>query len=173
MREDVITLNRRNQARKTAAKRPPSGAARKRTSVLLYRDPRYGFTVKLPRWWRCYTSVKRSSRLKDAEYGVFFRFKYKGKIYEDALSLLVYKMSLKQWHDEGYAESPIIFLAYRQGRIFAYTVPEELPDEFLNPSKDDYDYRKYGKPIRLLKRMVNEDVPKIARTFRLKRRSSR
>lgn len=166
-------LNSRIRTRKTAAKRHPSIASMKRSNVLLYRDPRYGFTVKLPRWWKCYTSVKRSSRLQDAEYGVFFRFKYKGKIYDDALSLLVYKMTLKQWHDEGYDESPILLLAQQRGRIFAYTVPGELPDEFLNKSKDDYDYRKYGRPIRLLKRMVNDDVPKIVKSFRLKRRSSR
>ncbi|MNN88735.1 hypothetical protein D3C81_2064600 [compost metagenome] len=82
-------------------------------------------------------------------------------------------MTLKQWHDEGYDESPILLLAQQRGRIFAYTVPGELPDEFLNKSKDDYDYRKYGRPIRLLKRMVNDDVPKIVKSFRLKRRCSR
>ena len=169
----MILLNSRARARKAAAGRRSSAAALKRTKVLSYRDPRYGFTLKLPRWWKCYTAIKRSHRLEDAEYGVFFRFKYKGKIYDDALSLLVYKMTLKQWRDEGYDESPIIFLASQRGRIFAYTVPGELPDEFLNKSKDDYDYRKYGRPIRLLKRMVNKDVPKIVRTFRLKCRSAR
>lgn len=168
-----MMLNSRVRTRKPAARKRPSRTARKRTTTtLLYRDPRYGFTVRLHRWWRCYTAVKRCGRLKDAEYGVFFRFKYKGKIYDDALSLLVYKMTLKQWHDR-YNDSPITFLAQQRGRIFAYSVPEELPDAFLNQAKSDYNYRKYGRPIRLLKRMVNRDVPKIVKTFRLKRCSAR
>jgi hypothetical protein len=104
---------------------------------------------------------------------VFFLFKYKGKTYGDALSVLVYKMTLKQWRDQGYDESPFIFLARQRGRIFAYNVPEELPGDFLNQDQSDYDYKKYGRPIRLLTRMVNDDVPKIVKTFRLKKPSAR
>ncbi|KUP24667.1 hypothetical protein AWJ19_19975 [Paenibacillus sp. DMB5] len=137
----------------------------------IYRDPRFGFTLKLPRSWKIYTTLERSNRLEDAEYGVFFRFKYKGKLYDDVLSLFVFKMTLKQWHDEGYDDSPYSFLAARGGRIYAYTVPEELPDEFLNKSGDDYDYKKYGREIHLLKRMVNDEVPQIVKTFTLKRQS--
>lgn len=142
---------------------PKSGPAKS----FLYRDPKYGFSIKLPQWWKCYTVVRRSTRLDDAEYGVFFLFKYKGKVYESALTLLVYRMTLKQWRDAGYDESPIIRLAVRNGRIFSYTVPEELPEEFLDKTGYDYDYKKYGRPIRLLSRMVNDDVPKIVKTFRL------
>ncbi|MDF9845059.1 hypothetical protein M2105_006129 [Paenibacillus sp. PastF-1] len=150
----------------------PAGRSQSAKSYI-YRDPRYGFTLKLPRSWKIYTAVERSNRLEDAEYGVFFRFKYKGKLYDDVLSLFVFKMTLKQWHDEGYDDSPYGFLAARGGRIYAYTVPEELPGEFLNKSGDDYDYKKYGREIRLLKRMVNDEVPQIVKTFTLKRQSGR
>jgi len=81
--------------------------------------------------------------------------------------LQVFRMTRKQWRNNGYEDSPFILLAERNGLIYAYTVPEELPDDFLDTSKQDYDYRKYGRPIRLLKRMVNKNVPRIVRTLRL------
>ncbi|MNI64526.1 hypothetical protein D3C73_1199760 [compost metagenome] len=80
---------------------------------------------------------------------------------------------MQQWREEGYADSPIRLLAEQHGRIFAYTVPGELPEEFLDASGEDYNYKKYGRPIRLLQRMVNTDDPKIVKSFRLRRRSSR
>src|SRR5690606_33987744 len=125
----------------------------------VYKDSKYGFTLHFPRWWKKYMIIKRKTRLVDAEYAVFFFFKYKGKVYEEVLSLQVFRMTLKEWRSKGYEDSPITLLTERNGYIYAYTVPGELPDDFLNKSKSDYDYRKYGRPIRLLKRMVNDDVP--------------
>ncbi|WP_239616522.1 hypothetical protein [Cohnella mopanensis] len=109
--------------------------------------------------------IRGRTKLQDAEYGAFFLFKYKGKLYEEALTVLVYRMTRKQWL-KLYEDSPVIFLAERNGRIYAYTVPEELPSDFLDKTGNDYDYKKYGKPIRLLKRMVNDDIPKIVKTLR-------
>ncbi len=104
--------------------------------------------------------------MSDAEYAVHFLFKYQGKTYGEALSLLVFRMTRKQWVELGYEDSPFFFLAERNGRIFAYTVPGELPSEFLNETLDDYDYVKYGRPIGLLVRMVEKDVPNIVKTLR-------
>ncbi|MHA6532192.1 hypothetical protein [Paenibacillus sp. BAC0078] len=154
--------------RKPAAKMNRSVPLAGPQKSFLYSDPKYGFSIRLPRRWKCYTVIKKRTRLSDAEYGVFFLFKYKGKVYESALTFLVYHMTLKQWRDQGYDESPIIRLAARNGRIFAYTVPEELPEEFLDKTGYDYDYKKYGRPIRILSSMVNDDVPKIVKTFKLK-----
>lgn len=131
-----------------------------------YRNPKYGFSLRFPCWWKNYILIRKRTRLTDAEYGVFFLFKYKGKVYEDVLSIQVFRMTRKQWRKEGYEESPFILLAERNGRIFAYLTPEELPGEFLDNTKMDYDYKKYGKQIRLLKRMVNVDVPKIVKTLK-------
>ena len=136
-------------------------------SDFIYRDPIYGFSLRIPSWWKPYIVVRRTTRTIDSEYGAFFLFKYKGKIYTDVLSLLVFRKSLKQWQDEGFDESPIIRLAVRNRRIFAYATPGELPHDFLNDTEMDYDYVKYGIPIRLLKRMVNDDVPKIVKTLRI------
>jgi hypothetical protein len=131
-----------------------------------YRDPKYGFSLRLPCWWRNYIVIRRRTRLTDEEYGVFFLFKYKGKVYEDVLSILVFRMTRKQWRKQGYEDSPFVLLAERNGRIIAYLTPEELPEEFLDKTKMDYDYKKYGRQIRLLKRMVNEDVPIIVKTLK-------
>lgn len=166
-------LKRRTSSLRTGNIPKHPASSTKRTANYIYRDPLYGFALKLPVSWRRYTTVERSRRLEDAEYGVFFRFKYKGKVYDDVLSVLVYKMTLQQWHDEGYDESPIQLLAARGGRIFAYTVPGELPEEFLSKAGDDYDYKKFGREIALLKRMVNDEVPQIVKTFKLKSVSTR
>ncbi|MBW4085399.1 hypothetical protein [Paenibacillus sp. S150] len=154
--------------RKPAAQRNRSGPYAGPPGTLLYRNSKYGFSIRLPRRWRCYTAVRRSTRWNAAEYSVCFLFKYKGKIYEPVLTLLVYRMTLKQWIAAGYDDSPITRLAVRNGRIYGYAVPGELPEEFLNARGNDYDYKRYGRPIRLLKRMVNCDVPRIIKTFRLR-----
>jgi len=143
----------------------PSSAVTKQPNVYLYRDPKFGFPLRLPRSWKTYTVVRRRTNLDDAEYGVFFLFKYQGKVYEDVLSILVFRMTKKEWLAI-YEDSPVIFLAERNGRVYAFTVPEELPSDFLDPTGNDYDYKKYGKQIRLLTRMVNDDVPKIVKTLR-------
>ncbi|QMV39841.1 hypothetical protein [Cohnella cholangitidis] len=151
--------------KKPIANKRPSSAVAKQPSFYLYRDPKFGFTLRLPQSWKTYTVVRRRTNLDDAEYGAFFLFKYQGKVYEDVLSILVFRMTKKEWLAI-YEDSPVIFLAERNGLVYAYTVPGELPSDFLDPTGNDYDYKKYGKQIRLLTRMVNDDVPKIVKTLR-------
>lgn len=158
---------------KQTVKKTISKQAVKKPEDYMYLDPVYGFSVKLPRSWKTFTVVRTRRKLTDAEYGVFFLFKYKGKVYEDVLSLYVFKMTLKQWQDEGYDESPYIFLAERGGRIYAYMVPGELPGDFLDETGFDYDYEKYKREIDLLQRMVNDEVPEIVKTFKLKKTAAR
>ncbi|PYI55773.1 hypothetical protein [Paenibacillus flagellatus] len=139
----------------------------KRTSITVYRDARYGFTLRFPLWWKRYVAVDKSVFDPSAEYEVHFVFKYRGRRYGDVLTLYAFRMTREQWEKEGYDDSPLILLAERNGTIFAYSTPEELPGEFIDPDTGDFDYAKYGRPIRLMKRMVNTDVPRIVRTFRL------
>lgn len=75
-------------------------------------------------------------------------------------------MTKEDWFRLGYGDSSLSLAAVHDGRIFAYRTAEELPYEFVNPNTGDYDYRKYGTPIALLKRMVNRDVPRIMETLR-------
>jgi hypothetical protein len=133
----------------------------------LYKDPRYGFTVRIPDWWRPYTVIDRTRSGGETEYDVRFLFKYRGKTYGDVLTISVFKMSRQEWIRQGYDSAPFILIGERNGRLFAYSTPGELPDEFLKKDKSDYDYVKFGRPIRFMKRMVNDDVPKIIGTFHL------
>ncbi|MCC2684640.1 MAG: hypothetical protein K0R75_1539, partial [Paenibacillaceae bacterium] len=66
---------------------------------------------------------------------------------------------------ERYEDSPLTYLGEYAGFSYSYVLPEELPDAFLKPDRSDYDYQQFGKPIRLLKKMVNA-VPAILRSFR-------
>lgn len=134
-----------------------------------YANERYGFTLRIPRWWRPYYTIRKTRQDPSSEYELHFTFRYGGKRYDDIFTLLVYRMTRAQWLREGYGDSPLVFLAEADGRVFAYLTPEELPYAFVNPVSGDYDYAKYGKPIRLLKKMVNRDVPRLVRTLRFPR----
>lgn len=139
--------------------------AAKRRAVT-YRNYRYRFTLRIPAWWRSFCKVTSSLPRGDAEYELHFLFRYRGKQYGDIFTLLVYPMNREEWLRQGYGESPLVPIAEHGGRMFVYVTPEELPYEFVDRSTGDYDYGKYGKAIKLLKRMVNEEVPRIAQTLR-------
>ncbi|PUA37768.1 hypothetical protein C8Z91_18745 [Paenibacillus elgii] len=138
----------------------------KKPSHFVYRNARYGFTLRFPAWWRTYAVIDRRRQSSDTEYELHFRFRYKGKVYDDALAIMVFHMTRQEWNREGYDDSPLIFLAEHGGRVFAYMTPEELPEAFYDPKTNDYDYKRYGAAIRLLKRMVNQDAPRIAGSIR-------
>lgn len=132
---------------------------------MLYADIKHGFSLRIPDWWERYLVIRRNVKFQDTVYAVSFQFKYRGKVYTEVMDVLVYRMDLRRWH-EVYDDSPIVYMGHRDGLVFAYAVPSEPPEEFLNESKDDYDEVKYGTQLRLLRRMINEDVPRIARTFK-------
>ncbi|MDF2960540.1 MAG: hypothetical protein K0S39_2275 [Paenibacillus sp.] len=138
----------------------------RKTHPLLYRDEKYGFTLTFPRWWKPYTIIKKYQTDPSTDYELHFRFKYKGKTYDDIFAVLVYPMTRKEWIEQGYEDSPLSFLAESDGNVFAYVTPGELPHAFIDPKTGDYNYKKYGNAIRLLKRMVNQEVPRIANTLR-------
>jgi hypothetical protein len=137
----------------------------RRTDPLLYRDELYGFTLTFPRWWKHYAVIKPGTTDQNTEYGLHVRFNYNGKVYGDIFKLLVFRMTRKEWINQGYEDSPLRFIAEEEGRVFAYMTPEELPHKFIDPKTGDYNYIKYGNAIRLLKRMVIQEVPRIADTL--------
>jgi hypothetical protein len=138
----------------------------RKTHPLLYRDEKYGFTLTFPRWWKNYAVIKKGKTDQDTEYEVHFRFKYKGKVYGDIFTLLLFRMTRKEWVDQGYEDSPLGYLGEFGGRVLAYVAPEELPHVFIDPKTGDYNYKKYGNAIRLLKKMINQDLPRVVSTLR-------
>ena len=133
----------------------------------LYRDKTYGFMLQFPEWWTPYCVVDRTVYDRSSLYELHFLFRYKGRIYGDVFNLVVMKMTLREWKRKGYTESPLSLLTYRNGLIFAYVTPGELPEAFIDPKTGEYDEKKYKRQIRMMKRMVNRDVPRIAESFRL------
>lgn len=128
-------------------------------------DRKFGFSLCLPGWWKPYVVLRSSTGDDDAEYALHFLFRYRGSLYGDVLTVLVYRMSLKRWK-RYYDDSPLILMGHRDGRVFAAILPEELPHEFVDPDTGEYDEKRFGVPIRLMRRMVNEDAPGVIRSFR-------
>ncbi|MBO9596739.1 MAG: hypothetical protein J7559_02785 [Cohnella sp.] len=138
-----------------------------------YIDRKYGFILCIPDWWRPYVVVRRLNKSGDMAYGVQFLFKYKGTVYTDIFTVGVYRMTPKRWRSKGYDESPLILVASRNGRLFAYSTPEEPPAVFFDEHSKDGFNRKYRKPLNLLRRMINDEVPEIAKAIKFVNRRPR
>ncbi|MCZ8515691.1 hypothetical protein O9H85_25425 [Paenibacillus filicis] len=135
---------------------------------IVYRSTRYGFTLQIPGWWRPYICTSGIGRSRETEAEYHFRFKYKGRAYDDVFALLVFRLSRREWL-ESYGDSPYVYISEQDGRVFAYVTPEELPEAFIDKKTGEYDFKRFGTAIALLKRMVNRDVPLIAKTLRFRR----
>ncbi len=134
--------------------------------MLVYKNDKYGFTLRFPTRWRTHCVVSRRKRVAETEYELHFKFRYNRKIYDNVLSILVYRMTEEQWYEQGYSESPLSLLGVSNGRLFACQTPEELPSEFVDPKTGEYNYKRYGAAIKLLRQMVNKDVPRIMESIR-------
>lgn len=133
---------------------------------LRYIDRKYGFILRIPDWWRPYAIVRTLNKSGDTAYGVQFLFKYKGTIYTDIFTVSVYRMTPGQWRRKGYDESPFSLVASRKGRLFAYSTPEEPPALFFDENSKDGFSSKYRRPLNLLRRMINDEVPEIAKAIK-------
>ncbi len=140
---------------------------------LRYIDRKYGFILRIPDWWRPYVIVRKWRKSGDMAYGVQFLFKYKGIIYTDIFTISVYRMTPKQWRRQGYDDSPLVLVASRNGRLFAYSTPEEPPALFFDENSKDGFNPKYRRPLNLLRRMINDEVPEIAKGIKFVNRQPR
>ncbi|MCI3921069.1 hypothetical protein MO973_12565 [Paenibacillus sp. TRM 82003] len=119
----------------------------------------------MPGWWKPYAVADRDAVQGNAREAYFsFRFRYRGKTYEPIVTIIISTLTGKA-RKQYYEDSPVVFLCEGNGLSYGYILPGELPDAFLRPDHMDYDYVKYGRPIRLLKKMV-KDAPRVMRTFR-------
>lgn len=133
--------------------------------LITVQDRAYGFSLQLPAWWEPYIVVRKSGRISGSEHALRILFRYEGVTYGEVLSVLVFKMSLRQWK-QAYGDSPLAYIGTRGGRVYAYSVPEELPYAFVDPDTGEYDEKEFGEPIRLLKKMVNQEVPQVIASLR-------
>jgi hypothetical protein len=127
-----------------------------------YFNVSYGFEIAFPRWWDRYIAIGKTS-FNGPETTISFRFRFRGHLYDPVVTILIVPMNEKTWREQ-YGDSPFVFLGEREGKSYAYVLPEELPEEFLRPDKLDYDYKRYRRPIKLLKTMVAQ-VPSVMKSF--------
>ncbi|WP_027087471.1 hypothetical protein [Cohnella panacarvi] len=132
---------------------------------LRYIDQKYGFILRIPDWWKPYVIVRKWGESGDPAYNVQFLFTYKGAVYTDIFTVSVYRMTLRQWRRQGYDESPLVLVASRNGRLFAYSTPSEPPALFFDEHAEDGFNPKYRRPLNLLRRMINDEVPEMAKAI--------
>lgn len=134
------------------------------TKPIRYRNAPYAFEITFPRWWEPYTVVDRVKCQDETETTVSFRFRYRGRVFDPIVTIFIEPLSEKEWRDN-YEASPFVWLGEHDGRSYAYVLPQELPEAFLKPDKLDYDYRRYGRPIRLLKAIIAQ-APLVMKSFK-------
>jgi hypothetical protein len=128
-----------------------------------YVNRRFRFSILFPRRWRNHIVVSCPVMSKGEVY-IRFIFRYGGILYEPIFTIIISPFGRKEWRRR-YTDSPLEWLGTFRGKSYSYLLPEELPDAFLKPDHSDYDYKKHGKPIRLLIRMVGL-VPAVLKTIK-------
>ncbi|TLS52761.1 hypothetical protein FE782_09045 [Paenibacillus antri] len=143
----------------------------KMIKTILYQNPKHGFAILFPRWWKQYAVVDRQTYGNGNHQETFlsFHFRYKGKIYDPIVTIVISPLTGKAWR-RYYGGSPVSFLAQHKGVTYGFLLAGELPSEFLRPDKMEYDYAKYGRPIRILKKLVSE-VPAVVKSLHFIQRS--
>lgn len=120
-----------------------------------YYNRLYGFTLRLPTSWKGKYIVEKANWDRQAE--AIFDFIYqpeKTKIF----SVIVLNMTKEEWNRH-YAGGLWGYLGERNGKVFAYSVPSELPQEFTQNKQEKV------QSLVELTNMLNVDVPRIVKTF--------
>jgi hypothetical protein len=133
------------------------------TKPIRYRNTSYDFSITFPRWWDKYCVADCTRCDDERETTVSFRFRYRGRVYDPIITISIEPISRKEWEQQ-YEDSPYVWLGEHNGHSYSYMLAEELPEEFLRPDKMDYDYARYGRPIRLMKAMVTQ-APFVLKSF--------
>lgn len=122
-----------------------------------YRNEEYGFTLRIPASWNGKYEVKRIK----AEFGeeAIFSFMYK-KENVDLFQIIVLNISKEEWNRD-YSGGLMEYLGEKDGKIFAYQVPSGMSLQLSQNKKDKL------LSIKDISLMVNHDVPRIVKTFKL------
>jgi hypothetical protein len=139
------------------------------TNSIIYFNKEYKFSVSFPKWWERYCYIHTNNVIEEAEATISINMKYarnyNGKKETNVFRIVVFRMSKSQW-DENYKESPFSYIAHRNGRVFTYIPSNEPPREFLKKDKSDFDYS--NPDFQRLLKMINEDLPKIIKSFKFR-----
>jgi hypothetical protein len=137
------------------------------TDLITYYNKKYKFALSFPKWWKRYGFIHTKNVIEEAEATISINMKYSrsynGKKETNVFRIVIFRMSKSQW-DEQYKVSPFSYIAHRNGRVFAYIPSNEPPREFLKEDKSDFDYS--NPDFQRQMKMINEDLPKIIKSFR-------
>lgn len=137
------------------------------SSPLIYRNDTYGFTLAFSRWWKPYLSVDDKIYGSPQEASLTFRFRYGRNLYGPVFTLIISNLTGQAWK-RYFADSPVVYLCRHNGLTFGYLLPGELPSGFLRPDRLSYDYARYRRPIRILRKLVAQ-VPKVLKSLHFHR----
>jgi hypothetical protein len=147
---------------------------RKKKKFIRYLNKKYNYTLQLPTWWSSHVYVNCLHRTKDAESSTNFYLKYskkiKGKCSTIIFSILVFRMPYSKWKNK-YKDSPLQFLASKEGKVFAFITPSQPPEELLNKDRMAYNHKLVE--FKALVRMVNDDVPIIIKSLKFNKGKQR
>lgn len=135
------------------------GRKDRRKRPIVYRNRNYGFAIVFPRWWKPYTVVNRKAYSGPNETVLSFLYRYRGKVYEPIFSVHISELKGSAWK-KVFGDSPVTFLGQHGEFTYGYSLPGELPSAFLTSDQQEYDYVSYGRPIRILKKLV-AGAPKV------------
>lgn len=122
-----------------------------------YRNEEYGFTLQIPASWEGKYEVEKSNADPNAEATFFFTYKAEEA---DLFSIVILNITKEEWNRD-YVGGLLEYVGEKDGKIYAYSVPSELPNELAQDKKE-----KIHSLIDVTQ-MINVDVPRIVKTFKL------
>lgn len=140
----------------------------RRKRFLRLRSKAFHFRMDIPLWWKRYAFIESSYDSKRKIMNYSFKLRYRkpirGKKSTTIFDLYIFHMTKEKWLKQ-FQDSPYQFIAYREGKVYSYLTPLEPPEEFLR--KDQSDYRRDLFEFKMLSHMINKDVPKIIKSFKI------
>ena len=116
----------------------------------------YGFSIEIPHLWRGYFTIEEGNWAHNSARTIDFTFIYDNMEISNIFSIIMLEKSDEI--DEDYASEMWNYLATEEGIIYTSSQLMEPPTIF--------DTGRYDNALEILTKMVNEDYPKILKTFK-------
>jgi hypothetical protein len=130
-----------------------------RLPTFIYHDDQYQFSLELPETWKDQFTVTKGNWYSGAEATIDFKYKNGGY---SLFSILVFPFDKAAWEKDN-KDSLFQYLATNQNQqTFALATPSELPPELYKNDPATVEKRAY------VSNMVNVDLPKIVKTFKVR-----
>jgi len=122
-----------------------------------YRNEEYGFTLRIPESWNGKYTVEQTNLNAGEETSFVFKYKEENV---DLFWIVILDISKEEWNRD-FAGGLMEYLDEKDGKIYAYMTPTELPSQLSQDKKE-----KIHALIDVTQ-MMNQDVPRIVKSFKL------